>query len=165
MFFADVVVLVEGQTERLALPFVFRAFGHDPDAEGISIVEVGGKSNLPLAASLLRQLAIPFVVVHDADRGADAETDRRIQAAARDLPVVRLVPDFEAAAGLSSHSDKVFQAWKRFARDGSVPPAIARIVSAAVALRRARRTRRRDERCVRVPERASGGGPPRGLRR
>src|SRR5206468_2871491 len=74
MFFAQRVVLVEGQTEKQSLPFVFRAMGHDPDAEGIAIVEMGGKSNLPLAARILRQLAIPFVAVFDADHGAESAT-------------------------------------------------------------------------------------------
>lgn len=139
MFFAQAVVLVEGQTERLSLPFVFAAMGHDPDAEGISIVEVGGKSNLPLAASLLRQLGIPFVVVYDSDRdAADSVVERRIRAAAGQAPVVRLVPDFEAAAGLRSHEDKVFQAWRRFARNGRrpVPAQLARVVEATRAERR-----------------------------
>lgn len=36
MFFAQAVVLVEGQTERLSLPSIFGALGHDPDAEGIA---------------------------------------------------------------------------------------------------------------------------------
>jgi hypothetical protein len=58
MFFAHKVVLVEGQTERLSLPFVFAAMGHDVDAEGISVVEMGGKGNLALAARLLVQLHI-----------------------------------------------------------------------------------------------------------
>ncbi|MBM4408983.1 MAG: hypothetical protein FJ038_10390 [Chloroflexi bacterium] len=139
MFFAQAVVLVEGQTERLALPFVFSAMGHDPDAEGISIVEVGGKSNLPLAASLLRQLGIPFVVVHDADRDpVDSVTERRIREAAGGAPIVRLVPDFEAAAGLRRHEDKVFQAWRRFSRPGRrhVPAQMARVVEATLAERR-----------------------------
>ncbi len=69
MFFATAVVLVEGQTERLSLPLMFRRLGHDPDALGISIVEVGGKSNLVLAARLLAELRIPHVIVHDSDRG------------------------------------------------------------------------------------------------
>src|SRR3972149_4327611 len=53
MFFATAVVLVEGQTERLSLPLMFRRLGHDPDALGISIVEVGGKGNLVLVARVL----------------------------------------------------------------------------------------------------------------
>ena len=91
MFFAQAVVLVEGQTERLSLPFIFRALGHDPDAEGIAIVEVGGKSNLPLAARILRLLEIPFVTVFDADRGAaSAALDAEIRRAAGAAPAIRL---------------------------------------------------------------------------
>ena len=135
MFFAESVVLVEGQTERLALPFIFRAMGHDPDAEGIAIVEVGGKSNLPLAARLLRDLAIPFVVVFDADRGAaSAKLDNEIRTAAGSAPAIRLEPDFEGVAGIASHTDKVLRAWKRFAsgQPADVPAALAAIVRTAL---------------------------------
>lgn len=136
MFFAEAAVLVEGQTERLALPFIFRALGHDPDAEGIAIVEVGGKSNLPLAARLLRELSIPFVVVFDADRGPASEAlDLEIRRSAGPAPTIRLAPDFEAAAGIATHQDKVIHAWRRFsgATAAAVPPALAEIVRAAVA--------------------------------
>ena len=134
MFFARTVLLVEGQTERLSLPFIFRALGHDPDAEGIAIVEVGGKSNLPLAARLLRQLEIPFVIVFDADRGAaSAVLDAEIRRSAGPAPIIRLEPDFEAAAGIRSHEEKVLHAWRRFAGAdaAAVPPALAAIVRAA----------------------------------
>ena len=59
MFFATAVVLVEGQTERLSFPQLFRRLGHDPDALGISIVEVGGKGNLILVARVLAELRHP----------------------------------------------------------------------------------------------------------
>ncbi len=148
MFFADTVVLVEGQTERLALPFVFQAMGHDPDAAGIAIVEVGGKSNLPLAARLLRELEIPFVVVFDADRGsASLALDAEIRRAAGTAPTIRLEPDFEAVAGIASKTDKVLHAWQRFARTepASVPAALAEIVRSARA---------------RVSDGRPGGGTP-----
>jgi predicted ATP-dependent endonuclease of OLD family len=138
MFFAHAVVLVEGQTERLSLPFIFAALDHDPDAEGIAIVEVGGKSNLPLAARLLRELEIPFVVVFDADRGAaSAALDAEIRRAAGPAPVVRLEPDFEAAVGIRSRDDKVLHAWQRFstAQASEIPPTLAGIVSAVASLR------------------------------
>ena len=137
MFFADKVVLVEGQTERLSLPFVFTAMGHDVDAEGISIVEMGGKGNLPLAARLLVQLHIPFVVVFDADHGsASAELDATIRRHAAGAPTIRLVPDFEGAAGIPSHEDKVLHAWRRFAnaRPEAIPRPLAEIVQRTVAL-------------------------------
>lgn len=137
MFFAQKVVLVEGQTERQALPFVFRAMGHDPDAEGIAIVEMGGKGNLALAARLLVQLALPFVVVFDADSGtASAELDAEIRRVAGSAPTIRLVPDFEGAAGIPSHDDKVLHAWRRFsnAPAEAIPAPLAEIVQRTVAL-------------------------------
>jgi predicted ATPase len=145
MFFAEVVVLVEGQTERLSFPFIFRAMGHDPDAEGVAIVEVGGKANLPMAATLLEQLAIPFVVVHDADRGPEsAALDARIRFASANAPIIRLVPDFEGAAGIPSHDDKPRHAWERFAHSGPhrVPEPLARVVRDAEALLARRATAR-----------------------
>ena len=78
MFFASAVVLVEGQTEQIALPLVFRRLGHHPDALGISVVEVGGKGNIPLVARLLAELGIPHVVVFDSDRGRPGERENRL---------------------------------------------------------------------------------------
>jgi hypothetical protein len=51
-------------------------------------------------------------------------------------PIIRLQPDFEAAAGITSHDDKVLHAWQRFASAGTaaVPQALASIVQAAVGL-------------------------------
>lgn len=43
LFLAHAAILVEGLTEKLTLPFVFEALGHDPDRERISIIECGGR--------------------------------------------------------------------------------------------------------------------------
>ena len=139
MFFARAVILVEGQTERLALPAIFRAMGYDVDALGISITEVGGKGNLTLAAQLLRQLHIPFLVVFDSDRGGPAAAlNAGIRDAAVGAPVVALDPDFEAVAGIRSHDDKVLNAWQRFASAdrSAVPRLLAQVVEQAVGLLR-----------------------------
>ncbi|MEX1172639.1 MAG: TOPRIM nucleotidyl transferase/hydrolase domain-containing protein, partial [Chloroflexota bacterium] len=137
MFFARAVVLVEGQTERLSLPAIFRSLGHDPDALGISIVEVGGKGNLPLAARLLSRLAIPHLVVFDADTGATAEAENAaIAMAVGSAPTIRLDPDFEAVAGIRSSKDKVLRPWRRFhdVRPDDVPLQFRRIVETASLL-------------------------------
>jgi Overcoming lysogenization defect protein-like, TOPRIM domain/AAA domain, putative AbiEii toxin, Type IV TA system len=137
MFFARAVVLVEGETERISLPAIFRALGHDPDALGIAIVEVGGKGNLTLAARLLAELGIPHLVVFDADRGAAArDEDAAIRQAVGPAPVVRLDPDFEGVAGIGSHDEKVLHAWQRFhaAPRGRIPPDFQHIVEVAVRL-------------------------------
>jgi predicted ATPase len=139
MFFARAVVLVEGQTERLSLPPIFRSLGHDADALGISIVEVGGKGNLPLAARLLAELAVPHLVVFDADTGAPGEEENAaIRQAVAGAPIVRLDPDFEAVAGISSHDEKVLHAWRRFhdVPAERIPAPFRQIVEVAVMLAR-----------------------------
>jgi predicted ATP-dependent endonuclease of OLD family len=120
LFLARAVVLVEGQTEKLAFPFVFAALGHDADREGISIVACGGKSNIPLFARVCKAVQVPFIAVFD----RDAPHGRRPARSARALNAlitglagpehtVMLAPDFEGEAGLRSHQHKPEQAWRQ----------------------------------------------------
>jgi hypothetical protein len=127
LFLARAVVLVEGMTEKLVLPFVFSALGYDVDREGISIVECGGKPNIPLFAKICTATGVPFVVVHDSDRKASgklAAAERALNALIADTApeggVLVLEPDFEAVAGLV----------------GAQPQARARLEGVRVAARR-----------------------------
>lgn len=65
LLLADVAVLVEGRTEKLALPHVFRALRVDVDRDGISIVECGGKANLVIFARLCGATGVPFLAAVD----------------------------------------------------------------------------------------------------
>lgn len=121
LFLADVAVLVEGRTEKLALPHVFRTAGIDVDREGISIVECGGKANLAVFVRLCRATGVPFVVLHDRDAPAgrypipsERRLNEQLRALAGEDRIVELAPDFEAVAGLRGHSHKPEQAWRRF---------------------------------------------------
>ena len=122
LFLAHAAVLVEGLTEKLVLPFVFAALGHDVDREAISIIECGGKPNIPLFARVCRASGIPFVVVHDSDRKASgrlAPAEQALNAliaeTASEERVIVLDPDFEAVAGLAGHRHKPEHAWREFA--------------------------------------------------
>jgi len=122
LFLAHAVVLVEGLTEKLVLPFVFAALGHDVDREAISIVECGGKPNIPLFARICKATGIPFVVVHDSDRktsGRLAPAEQALNAliaeTAGEERVIVLDPDFEAVAGLPGRRHKPEHAWREFA--------------------------------------------------
>ena len=137
MFFATSVVLVEGQTERLSLPLMFRRLGHDPDALGISIVEVGGKGNLVLVARVLHELRIPHVIVHDSDRGRPGQRENSyIRNHAKGAPVIVLDPDFEGVAGIHHRDDKVLNAYRRFSNIApeKIPAVLRKIVETAVEL-------------------------------
>ena len=142
LFLARAAVLVEGLTEKLALPFVFEALGHDPDRERISIIECGGKGNIPLFARISKAVGLPFVAVHDRDAPASAEpsaAERQLNALIAEVvgdARVELTPDFEGVAGIHGDRRKPARAWRRFADLGadSVPEPLARVVERAVAL-------------------------------
>lgn len=65
MFFARRVILVEGETERVVLPYLAKKIGcHDT---GISVIDCGSKYNLPLYIDILNAFSLNYVVVHDQD--------------------------------------------------------------------------------------------------
>ena len=151
LFLARAVVLVEGLTEKLVLPFVFSALGYDVDREAVSIIECGGKPNIPLFARICTATGIPFVVIHDSDRKASgklAAAEQALNALIADTaggqgPIV-LDPDFEAVAGLAGHRRKPERAWREFASRPSaeMPEPLVRVAERAISLARAERTRR-----------------------
>ena len=67
-FFADVVVLVEGEGDRAALTAAAKSMGIPLESHGISVIQCGGKPNLGRPAAIFRQLRIPLYVVWDNDR-------------------------------------------------------------------------------------------------
>jgi hypothetical protein len=145
LFFSRAAILVEGLTEKLTLPFVFRALGHDADREQISIVECGGKSNLPLFVEICRRARVPYVVVHDSDMRPGREPSDanlklnaliRRQAGARRTVV--LEPDFEGVAGFRGKARKPARAWNRLAhaRGDQLPEPLVRAVRLALDVAR-----------------------------
>jgi predicted ATP-dependent endonuclease of OLD family len=151
MFLSRAVMLVEGRTEKVALPFVFGALGVDADEEAITVVDCQGKGNIALFAEICNACHIPYVVLHDRDaargeRPSEAEqiANDAILRVAGKRRTVTLVPDFEGVSGLRARRGKPEAAWRRFrGGDGDVPAplrqAVARVVAAA---RRAPRTTR-----------------------
>jgi putative ATP-dependent endonuclease of the OLD family len=144
LFLARAALLVEGATEKLAFPFIFRALGHDPDREAISIVECGGKSNIPLFARVCAAAGIPHVAVHDRDAplgrrpiASEREANRAIAEVVGARHTVELAPDFEQVAGLRSHRHKPEHAWQRFgSTNAHIPERLAQAVRLVVSLAR-----------------------------
>lgn len=142
LLLARAVLLVEGRTEKLAFPAVFRSLGYDADREGISIVECGGKPNIPVFAGVCKAVGIPYVVVHDRDAPEGSEPtlgeralNDRIAAIAGPERSMVLVPDFEGVAGLTGESHKPERAWRRFVEGGEpVPDQLAEAVTRVVRL-------------------------------
>ena len=80
-FFADVVVLVEGEGDRSVLLAVGELEGHDLESMGICVVPCRGKPSLDRPSVVFRELGIPTYVIWDNDKGnanARPETNRRL---------------------------------------------------------------------------------------
>ncbi len=143
VFLARAAILVEGTTEKLALPFVFRALGHDPDRIGITIVECGGKSGIPLFARICRAVGVPFVVLHDRDAPQGRQpivAERHLNSLIAELAgperTIVLEPNFEAVARIKGHNHKPHRAWLRFTSlsRGEMPQQLAQAAELAVEL-------------------------------
>lgn len=124
LFFAKKVVLVEGETEKVILPFLAAKLGCvDSD---VSIIDCGSKFNIRLYVAILNAFKIPYCVVHDEDPlpnpvpvdwTPEKTTERRHTfeenaqiAAVMDTGIgciEIMCPDFESVAGISrSQGDK-----------------------------------------------------------
>lgn len=66
-FFAEVVILVEGEEDRAALLGVARSLGHHLEGKNIALIPCNGKTNLPKAALIFEGLEIPTYLVWDGD--------------------------------------------------------------------------------------------------
>lgn len=122
VLFANRALVVEGYGDRIAALLVFDKLNIDPDAEGIAIVDCGGKSGIELIVSVCKALALPFVVVHDedvwpiddgageekrrkqAENNAEEEKNRRILEAAGVDKVYVVRPSLEDALGISRNA-------------------------------------------------------------
>jgi len=61
-FFADNVILVEGETEQAVLSEIFS------EMQGsMHVVNCMGKGNIPMFAKILNQFHVPYIVLHDSD--------------------------------------------------------------------------------------------------
>jgi putative ATP-dependent endonuclease of OLD family len=145
LFLASAVMLVEGRTEKLTLPFFFAALGHDADREAITIVDCGGKPNIPLFIRICHAVGVPCVAIHDRDALPGREpshAERAINAEIRSLAgadcAFELARDFEGVAGLRGHRHKPTQAYNHFHAIGAdgVPAPLRDAVHRAVALAR-----------------------------
>lgn len=153
LLLARAALLVEGRTEKLAFPFLFRALGYDADAEGISIVECGGKPNIPVIAEVCNSVGVPYLVVHDRDAepgrrpiASERAVNEAIERVAGSRRTIELARDFEAVASLHGHRHKPDRAshWFALARSPEdVPAKLAEAVLQTVVLARGSQESRR----------------------
>lgn len=78
LFFADTVVLVEGPTEAAIIPFLGVRSGVFKDH--VSVIDCGGKHNIPYFIDLLKAFDIRFKVIHDEDPVPSGATGDKLRA-------------------------------------------------------------------------------------
>lgn len=77
-FFARYLVLVEGETEELALPVFLSEMGIDCDLLGVSVLGVGGKNQIPRYWRLFSKFSLGMVVMFDNDQKKDKNSNKNI---------------------------------------------------------------------------------------
>jgi|GEM_PF-1588374 len=95
IFFARKVLLVEGPTELGAIPVFAKTEKYSFDKNGISIINVGGKSNLSLFAKLCEGYHIPYLILADED-AADVLKSVDIPSKSKKFRLNLVSKDFEA---------------------------------------------------------------------
>ena len=135
MLFARKVLLVEGQTERIAMPFILDIMGIDANREGVSIVDCGSKDSIPFFVGIARAFGIPNVVIADLDPGKPQTATERLKAVCRQEDLFLLDPDFEGVSGYSA-GDKIVEAYKHFSNisQAQLAPGIVDAVQRLLAL-------------------------------
>lgn len=127
LFFAKGVILVEGDTERALYRALFGRHKFDLDEAGISLVEAGGKGDLPVFLRVLEAFRIPFVVIFDEDSPEDPLNTRIFDCLSDRTRAFPQRPRLEAVLGYRpQRGSKVQQALEFL--DANPTPAVARLL-------------------------------------
>ena len=137
LFFATRLLIVEGDTEKLAFPEYAKLLGLDLDAKGATIIEVGGKRNLVEFADIAISFGIPTGIVYDRDssdfkerRADEAAFNAKLDALAksdRTVQVWRFDADYEDHLRAALGEAKYQQLCQRFS--GAGKPTRARLIA------------------------------------
>jgi len=122
LFFAEKVILVEGQTDKVILPALADKLG--VFKHSYTVIDCGSKQNIPLYIKLMNKFNIPYVAVYDKDYqenkseqaigAADSATKAILDEINNEIGLsVELVNDIEQELGYDcGKSGKPFQALK-----------------------------------------------------
>ncbi len=139
LFFARKVLLVEGPTELGAIPVFAKTEKYTFDKNGVSIIDVGGKSNIGLFAKLCEGYHIPYLILADED-AADVLKQVDIPSKSKKFRLNLLSKDFEAIlpeslmieasriVGKSKPRVGKYVATEMVKRELCVPPEISKLI-------------------------------------
>lgn len=117
MFFANRVVLVEGEEDIIALMATARHLGlfiEFPEEKGFTLIATGSKQEMPKYMKLLYGFKIPFVILHELDDDPDSDINKEIDNLLHGNSSVRLANRLEDVVGHEGHFNKKYNAMKFF---------------------------------------------------
>jgi len=113
MFFAQKVILAEGEEDRIGIVAVGRhlkLFIELPEERGYSIIVAENKQEMPKFMRIMNAFKIPFVILHELDGNPESEASRTIRALLNGNRSVELPNNLEDACGHQGHFHKSFDA-------------------------------------------------------
>ena len=117
MMFADLVILVEGLSEKMAIPFLAEEMSLD--LQDKEIVDCGGASNIPHCQRILEGFGIKYVAWLDSDRPDDVRKTKANRKP-ENGKVIITPGNWEKMSKLPN-GDKIATTWKHFIRDRNAP--------------------------------------------
>lgn len=104
-FFARCLILVEGETEEMALPELLQENGIDCDSLGISIIGVNGKNQIPKYWRLYSQFGIPIIIVIDNDNSEGKQSSNKNIASCFNVDVKDFTENVEIIKCIQSNTE------------------------------------------------------------
>lgn len=108
-FFSKCLILVEGDTEEMALPIYLKKAGVDCDYRGVSVIGVGGKNQLPKYWRLFKSFNVPLLVLFDNDVTGDGKDGNQQLAECFNCSVDDIVKDIGIYTRLDTAKQDVFE--------------------------------------------------------
>lgn len=107
--FANAVVLAEGEPDEIAIRCALENQGLQLDQDSVSVLGVGGKTEVMVLAELISAFGVPTIAVLDEDPGdaASAANLARVQALITNANVFTQNPNLEGLVGLAAKPSKV----------------------------------------------------------
>jgi putative ATP-dependent endonuclease of OLD family len=108
-FFARKLILVEGETEEMCLPILFKLLDVDCDSQGISIIAVNGKNQIPKYWRLFKSFGLETYVLFDNDNvGSDKESSNKNLASCFNCTTEELLDQVSIIKVLETEKENVF---------------------------------------------------------
>ncbi|MBA7660826.1 hypothetical protein ES703_68832 [subsurface metagenome] len=114
IFFSKLVILVEGEIDRIAVSSLLEKNDIDINRFSISVLPCGSKNEIPFVGTILRKFNVPTITLFDEDPGKPSETrNEEIKITIGKDNVYIMCPNFEEIFGFKSKLSQI-EAIKHF---------------------------------------------------